>query len=162
MLGDLLRQLPTAIHQVYIVNARYILLSANPESVRLILGATAEIVNIVDVDWRCNELGHVAAFDHNTVDGVVNIEVTLPTCAYLRFKSGGSGFAPTADGHLYRSDTMSYELPELRPGRPAEAEYWEPPFYFGRRMIVHVRPNGPARFIIEHGEPGGIAWFDAP
>ena len=52
---------------------------------------------------------------------------------------------------------MSYELPEVDPTKGPD-----PSLFLGRRMTVHVRPNGPARFIIEHGRPDGIAWFDTP
>jgi hypothetical protein len=51
---------------------------------------------------------------------------------------------------------MTYELPEADPKQSQSS------FFLGRRMTVHVRPNGPARFIIEHGGPDGIAWFDIP
>ena len=54
---------------------------------------------------------------------------------------------------------ISYELPEATPIKPTE--WWRPIlFHLGRRITVHVRPNGPARFVVEHGGPNGIAWFD--
>jgi hypothetical protein len=154
----MLRQLPTATRQVYIVNAGGLQV-VNPEHARLVLGVSAEIVRVIDIDWKCSRSGNFVAFDHNTLDGVVNMTVTLPTCAHFRFESGRFNDALTY-GHLYRSDTMSYELPEAHPSRPTN--YWAPPFYFGRRMTVHVRPSGAARFIIEHGGPNGIVWFDIP
>jgi hypothetical protein len=51
---------------------------------------------------------------------------------------------------------MTYELPEADPKRSQRA------FFLGRTITVHVRPNGLARFIIEHGGLNGIAWFDIP
>jgi hypothetical protein len=48
---------------------------------------------------------------------------------------------------------MSYEFPEASP-------IIQPYQLVGRRMTVYVHPNGPARFIIPHGGPSGIAWFD--
>ncbi len=65
------------------------------------------------------------------------------------------------NGHLYRSDTISYELPEVTtlgqvPGFYSDFKYP------GRTITVHIRPNGPAHFIIEHSAPDGFAWFDTP
>jgi hypothetical protein len=151
-----LRQVPTAIRQVYIVNAGGLQL-VNPEHARLVVGVSAEIVRVIDIDWKCGRSDDLVAFDHGTVDGVVNMTVTLPACAHFRFDSGPFNGALT-DGHLRRSDTMSYELPEAHPSRPSYS--WMPPFYFGRRMTVHIRASRPARFIIERGGPNGIAWFD--
>ena len=83
----------------------------------------------------------------------MNLTVTLPACANFffqhRFNQG------VANGHLYRNATISYELPEAY-----NKSKWSGDV--GRRMIVHFRPNGPARFIIPHGGPSGIAWFDTP
>ena len=122
---------------------------------RLVLGVSAEIVRVAEISWNCREASDLVAFDHSTADGVVSMTVTLPTCANFYFYTDrfNNDFA---NGRLYRNDTMSYELPEADPKRS------QPSFFLGRRMTVHVRPNGPARFIIEHGGPNGIAWFDTP
>ena len=55
---------------------------------------------------------------------------------------------------------MSYEFPEASLAKASNGE--ESRFALGQRMIVHVRPNGPARFIIQHGAPNGFARFDVP
>ena len=83
-------------------------------------------------------------FDHSTRDGMVKLTVTLPACA--NFRIGNDKIL--ANGHLYRTDTMRYELIKNAKG--------------GELMIVHVRPNGPARFVIEQGGTNGIAWFETP
>ena len=93
------------------------------------------------------------------LDGVVNLNVTLPSCAYFVFWAR-VGNKSLANGHVYRNPTMSYELPEAYAITPYT--WREPSFEFGRRMTVRIRPNGPARFIIDHGGSNGIAWFDTP
>ncbi len=155
-----LRQVPTGTRQIYVLSAGS-LRHANPEHVRLVLGVSAEIVRVVEIEWNCHEASDLVAFDHSIADGVVSMTVVLPTCANFQFFTDRFDDAIT-DGRLYRNERMSYELPEAHPIRPKPAEPWESTFYLGRRMTVHVRPTGPARFIIEHGGSNGIAWFDAP
>jgi hypothetical protein len=155
-----LHKVPTATRQVYIVSGSDDHLpNANPEYVRLILGVPAEIVRVIDTDWKCSEPSNLAAFDHSIVDGVVKLTVTLPACANFVFYASVGGMA-FANGHLYRNATMSYELPEAYPITPHRWQQLS--FEVGRRMTVHVRPNGPARFIIQHAGPSGISWFDTP
>jgi hypothetical protein len=160
-------QVPMTTRQVYVLpDIAGSLPNANPEYVRLVLGVAAEIVRVIDIDWNCG-LNDVVAFDHIITDGVVNMAVTLPDCASFLFLYGRIDANALANGHLYRNATMSYELPEAYPithNREAAA-YVERKMelHVGRRITVHVRPNGPARFIIQHGGPnGGIAWFDTP
>jgi hypothetical protein len=156
-----LDRLPMATRQVYLLPASDSLLpNVNPEYMRLILGVPAEIVRIVDIDWNCGESNNLVAFDHSIAGGVVKLTVTLPACANFVFYAG-IGDKVLANGHLYRNATMSYELPEVYPIRPYS---WREPssLEVGRRMTVHVRPNGSARFIIQHGGPSGISWFDTP
>ena len=152
-----LLQVPTGTRHIYVLSAGS-LQPANPEYVRLALGVSAEIVRVVEIDWNCREASDSVAFDHSTADGVVSMTVTLPTCANFDFYTDRFN-NDVANGRLYRNDRMSYEWPEAHPVTPKR---WTSPFYLGRRMTVHVRPTGPARFIIEHGGPNGIAWFDAP
>jgi hypothetical protein len=147
-----LHQMPMATRQVYIV-ADDALPFANPEYVRLILGVPAEIVRIIDINWNCSESNNLVTFDHSIADGVVELTVTLPACAYFGFWARIRVKA-FSNRHLYRNATMSYELPEAYP-----KQKW--PFELGQ-ITVHVRPSGPARFIIQHGGPSGIAWFDTP
>jgi hypothetical protein len=159
-MGAVLRQVRTGTQQIYVLSAGG-LQSANPEYLRLVLDVPAEIVRVADIDWDCGQSSDLVAFDHTRTDGVVNIAVRLPACARLYF-SYSNGLSGVADGRLYRNDTISYELPrgvsDWAPRGVAAAAG----INLGRRMTVHVRPNGPARFIIEHGAPNGIAWFDTP
>jgi len=152
-----LRQLPAATRQVYILSAGG-LQGANPEYVRLVLGVSAEIVRVVDINWKCDQSSDLVVFDHSVTDGVVNLTATLPACADFGFFNSGIEENALVNGRLYRNDAISYELPEAHPIKPTP---WTN-LYLGRKMTVHVRPNGHARFIIEHGSPGGIAWFDTP
>jgi hypothetical protein len=150
-MNAVLHDVPTATRQIYVLPDRG-LPYAYPEYVRHVLDVSAEIVRVVDINWQCEESSDLVAFDYSTADGIVGLTVTLPDCANFRFDSADFGDTRLANGRLYRNPAMNYELPEAS----------EPPYYLGRKMIVHVRPNGPARFIIEHGGPNGISWFDTP
>jgi len=156
-----LQQVPMDTRQVYILaeagDAPHF---ANPEYVRLILGAHAEIVRIIDVDWNCGESNNVVAFDHSMASGVVKLTATLPACANFIFFAR-IGHETLENCQLYRNATMSYDLPEASPKQKiGRRRDWS--FEVGRRITVHVRPSGPARFIIQHGGPNGVAWFDTP
>jgi hypothetical protein len=153
-----LRETPAGIRQIYVLSAGGLLYGENPEFARLVLGVPAEIIRIAEIDeWKCHGANVLVAFDHSTADGVVNTTLTLPACANFYFGTYRFNNA-LKNGRLYRNDAMSYELPEADPTmRPS----W-PYLFLGRSMTVHIRPNGPARFIIEHGGPNGIAWFDTP
>jgi hypothetical protein len=144
-----LRQVPVTTQQVYVLQS-YV--GANPEYLRIILSVPAEIVHIIDMSWSCTESDNLVAFDHSITDGVVKLTVSLPACAYFSFFNTHVGEKAFAHGRLYRNNAISYELPEVGPIKGL----------LGRRMTVHVRPSGPARFIIQHGGPNGIAWFDTP
>jgi hypothetical protein len=147
-----LHQVPVTTQQVYILQSST---NANPEYLRLILGVPAQIVHVIDMIWRCGESNNVVAYDHSIADGVVKLTVTLPACAHFAFFNAPIGDKALAHGRLYRNDAISYELPEVGPAKG--------PFpSLGRRMTAYVRPSGPARFIIRHGGPNGIAWFDTP
>jgi hypothetical protein len=158
-MGAFLREVPTSIRQIYVLSAGGLQL-AKPEYVRLVLGVSAEIVRMADIDWKnCSELARQVTFDHNTADGMVHVTITLPACASFFIFSNGF-YGPT-NGHLYRNDMMTYDLPEADPIRPTErVPLWD--LFLGRSMTVHIRPIGPARFIIQHGGPNGFAWFDTP
>jgi hypothetical protein len=153
-----LRAVPEGTPQVYVMPADR-LHGANPEYVRLVLGINAKIVILADIQWDCKKSNKLVSFDHSTIDGVVNIAVSLPACAKFRF-SGQFGDTSLENGRLYRNGTITYELPEAF--RINSEKWWDEAFYLGRKMILHVRPSGPARFIIQHGGPGGIASFDTP
>jgi hypothetical protein len=156
-----LHQVPTTTRQVYILPASNDdrMGVMKPEYMRLILGVPAEIVRIIDFNWKCGESDTLVAFDQSIADGVVDLTVTLPTCANFVFYAR-IGHEALANGHLYRNATMSYELPEVY---PTTSDRWQERYFeVGRKITVHVRPSGPARFIIQHGGPSGFAWFDTP
>lgn len=157
-MGAELRRVPSGTRQVYVLAAGG-LENANPKYVRLALGMTAEIVRVAEIEWNCHEASDLVAFDHSSADGVVRMNITLPTCANFQFYTDrfNNHFA---NGRLYRNDTLSYELSDAY--LLSHTTPWRPSFYLGRRMTVNVRPSGPARFVIEHGGHNGIAWFDSP
>jgi hypothetical protein len=149
-----LNQAPPGTRQIYVLSAGG-LQEANTESVRLILGVPADIIRVAEIAWKCNA-SDLVTFNHTTADSVVSMSFTLPTCANFYFETDRFNNY-IANGRLYRNDAITYELPEVDPVK------WPPPnLFLGRRLTVRIRPNGPARFIIEHGEPNGIAWFDTP
>jgi hypothetical protein len=148
-------QAPIGTRQVYVVSAGG-LQETNPEYLRLILGMSAEIVRVAEINFRCRDASDFVAFDHRTADGVVSVTLTAPACADFSFFTNRFNNY-IANGRLYRNNAMSYELPEVDLTQGPH-----PSLFLGRRMTVHVRPNGPARFIIEHGRPNGLAWFDTP
>ena len=154
-MNAVLNQVPTGTRQIYVLSAGG-LQEANPESVRLILGVSAEIIRVAEIAWNCGDASDSVTFNHSTAEGVVSMTLALPACANFSFGSDRFNNGLT-NGHLYRNDAMSYELPEVERIKGSQ-----PYLILGRRMTVHVRPNGPARFIIEHGGPNGIAWFDTP
>jgi hypothetical protein len=149
-----LKQVPTDVRQIYVLSAGGLPV-ANPQYVRLILGVPAEIIRVVEIAWSC-EASHLVAFDHTIADGVVSMNITLPSCAHFYFATDRFNSELTTDS-LYRNNRMNYELPEVE-----RIKGWQPYLSLGRRMTVHMSPTGPARFIIEHGKPGGIATFDVP
>jgi hypothetical protein len=153
-MNAVMHDMPPATRQIYVVSDRG-LQYAHPEFVRRILDVSAEIVRIVDINWQCNDRGLVA-FDYTTADGAVVLTVTLPHCANFRFDSANFGSATIENGHIYRNPAMSYEVPDAYIGK------WNPPYYLGQKIIVHIHPSGPVRIIVEHGGPSGIAWFDIP
>jgi len=63
----------------------YVLQDANPEYVRLVLGVSAEIVRVIDINWKCGESSDPVAFDHSIADGVVTMTVAVPPCALFGF-----------------------------------------------------------------------------
>jgi hypothetical protein len=148
-------QAPIGTRQVYVLSAGG-LQEANPEYLRLILGMSAEIVRVAEINFRCRDASDFVDFDHRTADGVVSVTLTAPACANFSFFTNRFN-SYIANGRLYRNNAMSYELPEVDPTQGPH-----PSLFLGRRMTVHFRPNGPVRFIIEHGRPNGIAWFDTP
>jgi hypothetical protein len=155
-----LRQVPAGIRQVYVVPEGSVA-TASPDHLQAFLDVPFEIVRVIDVHSACKKGEQDVFFDHSSADGVVRLSVAVPECAFLFFDMAGTGSTALIDGRIQRSGSIDYELPEAHlidyqgPLKPALRP--------GRRMIAHIRPSGPARFIIEHGGPGGgLTWFDTP
>src|SRR5262249_39120384 len=66
-----LRQVPTAIQQIYVLPAAGVL-DLNLKYVRLVLGVSGEILRVVDIRWDCGASNDFVAFHHSTTDGIVN------------------------------------------------------------------------------------------
>ena len=160
VMNQALHQVPSGTRQIYILpGTRASLPVASPRYVRLILGLPAEIIRVVDIDWHCEtSSGDVAAFDHSVTDGIVSLSVKLPACANFALLSAQFADNELAAGRLYRNKTLTYEFPEVTSITSGSSGNHN----LGRRLIVLVRPETPARFIIEHGAPYGITWFDIP
>ena len=158
-MNTVLRQTPPGIRQVYVLSAG--LVTVKPDYLQAYLGMPASIVRVVDILWYCDRTQAIGAFDHRSTGGVVIIGATLPDCARFNFTYSQIGADRLVNGRIRRSDSISYELPDARwvtPEIPGE-----PRFEPGGRMIVNIRPEGPARFIVQEGGPeSGITWFDTP
>jgi hypothetical protein len=156
-----LRQGPAGIGQIFVVSSPGGLAPANPAYLRAFLDLSPEIVYVVTVNWACASSQDRVAFDHNTADGVVTLSATLPDCASFEFAYAAADSSALVEHRIRRNDSVIYELPEAH--SVARKSPIDPAVELGRRMIVHIRPRGTARFIIEHGgADGGPAWFDAP
>ena len=154
-----LRQVPVGIKYVYVLSAGG-LAAANSDYLRALLGLHADIIRITDISWNCGGETERLTYDRIAAEGEVEIRVTLPDCARFFFAFSGIDGAALVDGRILRNESVTYDVPEAeaiaREGLPPALE-------IGHRMIVHIRPRGPARFIIERGPPErGIAWFDFP
>jgi len=139
---------PENIREIYVISAGS-LLDANPKYLRLSLRGSAEIVRLVDIIWQCRHETASVKFEHSIRNGVVSVKVGLPDCAHFRFLQDRF-HAHIKNGWLIRSDSLIYELPEAKSIDDN----------LGRNIAVHVKPGGPARFVIEHGAPNGIGLFD--
>lgn len=155
------RQTPADIQQVFVLSAGDDLSDVRPDYLQAFLGVPVEIVRVIDVDWDCKGADDRIVFGQSARDGVVSLSAVLPDCAQFLFEAAILDSHLLVDGRLYRSEAISYELPEARPIEHREIR--SQIFHLGRRMTAHIRPRGPARFIIEHaGADGGLVWFDCP
>ena len=155
-----LRQVPAGIRQVYVVPAGSVP-TASPDYLRAFLDVPFEIVRVIDVHSVCNKGEQDVFFEHSSTEGMVTLSITVPKCAFLFFDMAGPGSTALIDGRIQRGSSIDYELPE---GHLIDYQGpLKPALRPGRRMIAHIRPSGPARFIIEQDAPGGgIIWFDTP
>ena len=120
-----------------------------------------EIIRLADISWNCSVPSDIADYAHREAGGTVTVDLTLPSCARFFFFYAPIDTAALDRGVLRRGATIDYELPEARP--LATADGTRPTLELGQRMTVRIRPDGPARIIIEHGRAeGGLAWFDVP
>jgi hypothetical protein len=156
-----LRQIPPGIEEVYIVSAGG-LVPAHPDYVRSLVGTRAQLIRLVDISWECGAGEGVVAADHRIDDGVVTLDLSLPDCAdRFFFAFSGTNTAALLKGRLLRGDSIFYELPSG--DAAADKEPVALRHKAVRRVVAHIRPHGPSRFIIEHGaSDGGLAWFDTP
>ncbi len=152
-----LRQVPAHIQKIYVVTAGNMPYT-NPKYLQLVLDLPAEIVRLGEISWHCSDSNDRVALKHHTANGVVSMSVTLPTCASFLFYT--NRFSDIANGHLDRSATISYEFADVYPVERRKTG--QPRFSLGQKMTAHIRPNGPARFIIGHVKPGELVWFDTP
>ena len=160
-MNSALRQVPPGIQQVFVLSAGDDLSDVGPDYLQAFLGVPFEIVRVIDVDWDCNGAGDRVVFDRSLRDGVVSLSAALPDCAQFLFEAAILDSRSLVGGRLTRSTSISYELPQARPLERREIR--SQIFDLGRRMTAHIRPRGPARFIIEHaGGDGGLVWFDYP
>jgi hypothetical protein len=154
-----LRDVPAKIRQVYVFTEDG-MVPVTPTYLEAFLGIGSTLIRVADISWGCqNQAG--AAVAHREADGETIVEVSLPDCAQFFFFDSAIAADAMGNGLLPRSRAVSYELPDAHPH--ADPRGTRPMLALGRRIILHVRPSGPARFIVEHGAPdGGLAWFDTP
>jgi hypothetical protein len=158
-MNDALQHLPTNIRQVYVLAAGDDLSDVAPAYLQAFLGVKADIVRVIDMDWDCRA-GERMDFTHRETGGAVTLNATLPSCAQFQFEGAILDSRQLIDGTLRRSPGIAYELPEARPieNRAPRSQIFD----LGRRVTVSIRPDGPARFIIEPSGPDGdLVWFDA-
>ena len=159
-MNEALRAVPPQICQVYVVSEDG-LVPVKPDYLRAFLGIRAEIIRLADISWNCSVPSDIADYAHREAGGTVTVDLTLPSCARFFFFYAPIDTAALDRGVLRRGATIDYELPEARP--LATADGTRPTLELGQRMTVRIRPDGPARIIIEHGRAeGGLAWFDVP
>ena len=152
-----LRQAPQGVRQIYVFFVAG-LVTANPDYLRALLGIRAEIVRVVDTTSFCGKDEEPPVFSHDFVGSEVTIRAKLPDCARFEFLSAHVDPSALTDGRLRRSASILYEFPEAHPIERKGP--FEPAVDLGSRMIVHIRPSGPARFIT--ATDGKIRWFDTP
>lgn len=155
-----LRSTPADVQQVYILSSGG-LVTAAPEYIQAFLRTPGEIIRVIDIHWYCAEGPEFAAFDHAVREGVVTISATLPAdCASFFFDMAGPASTSLVDHQLRRSDSITYEMPEAN--RIGHKGPLMPALEPGRRMVVRIRPQGRARFMIEHASTDEVTWFDFP
>jgi hypothetical protein len=155
-----LREVPPEIGQVYVVPADSMGWD-NPEYLRALLGVRAQIIRVAEMEWDCDDRTGFVSLDHETTAGTITLSATVPDCARFFLSVSGIDSDALVDGRLNRGPSIAYDMPNATPS--AGSGTWRPIFDPPQRLTVHIRPQGRARFLIEHGAPdGGLAWFDTP
>src|SRR5262249_20237414 len=148
------------VREVYIMFASG-LVTANPEYLRAFLNIDAKIVRVIDLSWYCGDKPETFALSHDIRDREVVIRASLPDCARFEFLSSTVDGTALHQGRLRRSPSIDYELPEAHP--IYHTGPLPPTLEPGRQVVVHIRPDGPARFLIDDpSSQRGLTWFDAP
>jgi hypothetical protein len=154
-----LRDMPPMIRQVYVFTEDG-MVPVTPDYLQVFLGINATLIRAADISWGCSQPETVAVA-HSNMNGEATVEAILPDCARFFFFDSAIAAQAVKDGRLRRNDEMAYDLPDARP--VVGPDGMTPVLAPGRHIILHVRPSGPARFIVEHGAlDGGLAWFDTP
>ena len=154
-----LRAVPPNIRQIYVLTEDG-MVPVTPDYLRAFLGLDATLIRLADLSWGCTREEAVTVA-HSEADGEAIVDATVPDCARFFFFDSAIAANAVKDGELRRNDAMTYQLPDAR--SVVAPDGTTSMLALGRRIILHVRPNGPARFIVEHGAPdGGLAWFDTP
>jgi hypothetical protein len=153
-----LRDVPPNIRQVYVFTEDG-MVPVTPAYLEAFLGVGATLIRVADISWSCKR-NEAVAVAHREIDGETIVEASLPDCARYFFFDSAITVDAVRDGQLRRNQSMAYDLPDARPAADSGGMSM---LALGQHMILHVRPNGPARFIVEHGAPdSGLVWFDTP
>ena len=147
-----LHDLPAGLRQVYILPNLGIP-HVGPDYLAAFYGKTAEIIVISELSPHCGDAQTPLHYEHTTANGIVTLTLALPECATFSFYTDGN-VGPIVDGKLRRNASMSYDFFDTKITRLPHA------VDLGHRMEVRIQPRGPARFIIDPAENGGLVWFD--
>ena len=154
-----LRDIPPTIRQVYVFTEDG-MVPVTPAYLQVFLGLNATLIRVADISWDCQRQA-AATVAHREIEGEAIVDVALPDCARFFFFDSALAADSVTGGQLRRNQAINYELPDAR--AVAGPDGASPMLAPGRHIIVHIRPDGPARFIVEHGaSDGGLAWFDTP
>ena len=155
-----LRQVPPEITEIYVLPSLSLGWD-NPEYIRALLGVRPKIIRLAEMEWNCGDGKGFASLRHEMEDGTVTLAATLPDCAGFFLSVSGIDASALVDGRLSRGPSIVYDMPNARPSESVGP--WRPIFEPPQRLTVHIRLQGRARFLIEHGaRDGGLAWFDTP
>jgi hypothetical protein len=155
VMGRALQALPSDITQVYVLPYAG-LPFVSPDLIAAFYGVSGEIARIADMDdTRCATPGKILVrYEYAVTDGVVTFSGSLPDCATFFLQGHRLGADRIENGELRRNASISYDLAAANVSVRGEQ------MNLGPKLLVRIRPHGPARFIIEHAKPGVLDWFD--